>query len=389
MSRDVDVTNIFKKNYNSNNTIVINRGGSRSSKSFSLRQLFIQRLINESNKNFLITRKTLPSLKNTEYREFIKLLREYGYYRYCEHNKTDKTLIYTPNNNYVLFTSIDDPGKIRSTEWNYIWMEETTDFKYDDYMTLKLRLSGANDKLNQLFMSFNPVDAFHWVKMEVLGKETDVQEIVSTYKDNPFLPEQYVKLLEATKTQNPNYWKIYGEGEWGVLENIIYSNWEITNDWPTPEKTIWGCDFAYRVPTAIVEVRLKGDDVYLRQHLYKTDMTNEDLMNFIRATLPPNALIYCDAAEPARIEEMRRKDINAMPADKSVKDGIDFVKRQNLKIHSSSIDLINEVRAYCNKLDKNGNPIDEPVKFNDHLMDATRYAIYTYLGKRPNYEIIS
>lgn len=387
--REINVTSVFNRVYNSNNTIVINRGGSRSSKSHSIRQLFIQRLTKEKNKNFLITRKTTPALKNTEYREFIKMLKDLGYYRYCIHNKSDKTIEYLPNNNYLLFTSIDIPSKILSTEWNYIWMEEATEFTYDDYMMLKLRLSGPNNKRNQLFMSFNPRDAFSWVKLEVLEKEQDVEEIVSTYKDNPFLPQQYIELIEATRTTNPQYWKIFGEGEWGILEHIIYSNWEQTDEWPTPEKTIWGCDFGYKVPTAVVEIRLKEDNIYLRQKLYKTDMTNEDLIAWMLKNLPPGALVYCDSAEPARITEMKRRGIEARPADKSVKDGIDFVKRFDLKIHSSSIDLINEIRAYTNKLDSSGNAIDEPVKMNDHLMDAMRYGIYTYLGKRPKYEIIS
>lgn len=384
--RNIPVTPIFQRNYDSSKMIVVNRGGARSSKSYSIRQLFQYKFTNETNKSFLITRKTTPALKNTEYREFIKLFKELGYYGFCHHNKTDKTLEY--NDNYLLFTSIDDPGKIRSTEFNYIWAEETTDFKYDDYMTLKLRLSAPNDKLNQLFMSFNPTDAFSWIKTEVLEKETDVDEILSTYKDNPFLPAQYVKMLEATKEQNPSYWKIYGEGEWGVLEHIIYTNWEIVDEFPVPERTIWGCDFGFRVPTAVVEICLKDDAVYIRQRLYETDKTNEDLIAFLKTTIPPGATIYCDAAEPARIEEMKRHDICAIAADKSVKDGIDFVKRFNLKIHSSSIDLINEIRAYSNKLDKNGNALDEPVKMNDHLLDATRYALYTHLGRRPDYSII-
>jgi len=387
--RKVNVTSIFNRNYNSSNTIVVNRGGARSGKSHSLRQLFQHKITNEKDKNFLICRKTLPSLKTTEYREFIKMLKNIGYYRYFDHNKTDKTMQYLPNNNYILFTGIDDPGKIRSTEWNYIWMEEAVDFNYDDYMTLKLRLSAPNDRINQLFMSFNPVDAFHWIKIEVLEKETDVEEILSTYKDNPFLPSDYVKLLEATREQNPAYWKIFGEGEWGILENIIYTNWQIVDDWVIPEQTIWGCDFGFRVPTAVVEVRLKGDDVHLKQRLYDKDMTNQDLINFLKKTLPPGALLYCDSAEPARIEEMRRNNISAIPADKSVKDGIDYMKNLNLKIHSSSIDLINEIRAYSNKVDKNGNALDEPLKFNDHALDAARYAIYTHLGKRPDYNIIS
>ncbi len=380
MSRDVDVTNIFEKNYNSNNTIVINRGGTRSSKSYSVRQLFIQKFINESNKEFLITRKTTPALKNTEYREFIKLLKDYGYYQYCHHNKTDKTLEY--NNNYILFTSIDTPSKILSTEFNYIWMEEAREFTYDDYMTLKFRLSGRNDKPNQLFMSFNPTDAFSWIKIKVLDIEDNVKEIISTYKDNPFLPKQYIKELEMTKKQNPSWWKIFGEGEWGVLENIIYSNWETIPAIPDCQETIYGLDFGFNDPTAMVEIGISDGEFFVRQRLLQSGWTNGDLISWLnKSSISKNACIYADNAEPARIQEIYNAGYNIYPAIKSVNDGLDFCKRKTLHIYIGSDDLIKEIRAYSYRKNKDGRILEEPIKFNDHLLDAMRYAIYTHFSE--------
>lgn len=380
MSRDVVYTNIFKKNYDSSETIVINRGGARSSKSYSIRQLFIQRFTNESGKSFLITRKTTPALKNTEYREFIKLLKEYGYYQYCYHNKTNKTLEY--NNNYMLFTSIDTPDKILSTEFNYIWMEEAKEFTHDDYMTLQFRLSAGNDRPNQLFMSFNPTNAFHWIKLDVLEKEDDVKEIVSTYKDNPFLPEQYVKRLEATKEQNPSWWRVFGEGEWGVVENIIYSNWELIPVIPDCQETIYGIDFGFNDPTAVVEIGISDDELFVRQRLLQSGWTNGDLISWLnKSSINKNDCIYADNAEPARIQEIHDAGYNIYPANKSVNDGLDFCKRKTLHIYCGSDDLIKEIRAYSYRKDKDGRVLEKPIKFNDHLMDAMRYGIYTHFSE--------
>lgn len=399
MSNNAYVTNIFKKNFKSDKTVVVNRGGARSTKSYSIRQLFLHRLTNETNKNFLITRKTTPALKNTEYRYFIKLLKDYGYYKYCHHNKTDKTLEY--NNNYMLFTSIDDPNKIKSTGFNYIWPEEANEFTYDDYMILQSRLSGQQDyitkesydavllkpgedrreRLNQIILTLNPTDAFIWIKTKVLDVDDDSQEIVSTYLDNPFLSARYVKRLEATKEQNPSWWKIYGEGEWGVLENIVYSNWKVEPTIPDCQEIIYGMDFGFNDPTAIVEIRVSDGEFFIRQRLLKTGWHNGDLIKWLRqSNISKDACIYADNAEPARIQEIYNAGYNIYPANKSVNDGIDFCKRKTLYIHSGSDDLIKEIRAYSHRKDKDGRVLEEPVKFNNHLMDAMRYGIYTHFA---------
>ena len=387
--RSVIVTPIFHKNYISTKTIIVNRGGARSSKSYSIQQLIVQKLTTEYNKKILVTRKTLPSLRVTAYKEICDLLKDYGYYQYCDHNKTGFTLTYLPTNSFIYFCSIDDPEKIKSTGWNYIWMEEATDFRYDDYSILKLRLSEPNDLQNHLYLSFNPIGAMHWVKTKVIDVETDIDEIVSTYKDNPTLPQQYVDLLEETQHQDINKWKIYGLGQWGSLDNIIYSNWKEVDKYPTPERTIYGCDFGFNSPTALVEIGVREEGLYLKELLYRSGLTNSDLIEWCKKELPPNALVYCDSAEPARIQEMRQAGISARKSDKSVKDGIDFVRRQKLHITSDSVNIVKEIQSYTYKQDKNEQVLEEPVKFNDHTMDAIRYAVYTHMGKRPEYTIIT
>ncbi|MBN1634857.1 MAG: phage terminase large subunit [Ignavibacteria bacterium] len=114
----INVTKIFEKNYESKATVVLNEGGARSSKSYSICQLFIMKFMQENNKNFLITRKTLPALRMTSYKLFVDLLREYNLYSQVEHNKTYREFRY--GNNYLVATSLDEPTKIQSTSFNYI-----------------------------------------------------------------------------------------------------------------------------------------------------------------------------------------------------------------------------------------------------------------------------
>ena len=237
-------------------------------------------------------------------------------------------------------------------------------------------------------MTFNPTDAFHWIKLKVIDKETDIEEVVSTYRDNPFLSKEYIELLESTKDQDINYWRIYAEGQWGSLENVIYNNWKEVSEYPVPQKTIFGLDFGFNNPSTLIEIGLTEDGIFLKERLYNSSLTNMDLITWAKKELASNVIIYADCAEPARIEEMKRHNLNVYPADKSVKDGIDFVKRQKLFITSDSSNILKEIRGYSYK-QKDGHSIDEPIKLNDHTMDAIRYAIYTHMGKRPKYEIIT
>jgi len=394
-SRDIPVTRIYKRNQAARETLVVNRGGARSSKSYSIAQMFISELTTGKNKSLLVTRKTFPALRITAYRLIVNLLKDYGYYSYCHHDKTEKSLTWPETNNWMYFSSIDDPEKIKSTEWNKIWMEEATDFTYDDFRTLQLRLSGPHPEgeRNQLFMSFNPIDAFHWIKKDVIEKEPNIVEIVSTYKDNPFLSKEYIDILLNLKKTDPNYWKIYGEGEWGILENLIYRSWDTIHPDHWPENfdiTIYGLDFGFNSPSALIAINMKDGEPYERELLYESNLTNTQLIERLKDLIPnKNDYLFADTAEPARIKEISNAGFNIYESDKSVTDGIDYVKSLKVHLHQESDNLIKEKRAYKYKQKRSkvtegsrkvdiDQVLDEPLKFNDHLMDAERYALYTF-----------
>ena len=149
----------------------------------------------------------------------------------------------------------------------------------------------------------------------------------------------------------------------------------------------YGLDFGYNNPTALIEIRMKDGVLYERELLYQTNLTNSELIDLLKQLIvKKTSPIYADPSEPARIEEIYKAGYNIIGAEKSVKDGIDFVKRQKIKIANTSSNLIKEKKNYKWKVDKNNNVLDEPVKFNDHLMDAERYAIYTHLKDRVSFE---
>jgi phage terminase large subunit len=387
--RQIGITRVFERIHESDKPVLICRGGARSSKSHSVAQYLIEQMTQVPNCKILICRKTMPALKLTAYKLFVDLLKEYDRYRFCEHNKTNNYITYLPNNAFIAFLSVDDPEKIKSSEWNFIWMEEASEFSYNDYMTLKLRLSAKTETKNKMLLSFNPVDAFCYIKTQIIDKDNDYEELVSNYKDNPYLSQDYVELLLSTK--DPYYRKVYVDGEWGVLKNLIFPTWQSVDVIPPAEKTIYGLDFGYNDPTALVEIRFREEGVYIKQLLYATEMTNTDLIEWSLTNININTTMYSDSAEPQRIEELRRAGINAKPTKKgpdSVRKSIDTVRAQNLFISSDSIDLIKEIRAYRWDEDKSGKPLNQPAEGFDHLVSAMRYGIHEYLTRYRDYKLI-
>ena len=303
-------------------------------------------------------------------------------------NKTDNILYYLPTNSFILFTSIDDVEKIKSTEWNVIWIEEATDFKFDDYMIMKMRLSAPTKTKNYMYLSFNPIGAFHWVKTELIDKEDDLKEIVSNYRDNPFLSEDYIKLLLSTK--DSNYRKIYVDGEWGSLENIIFDNWSVIDKIPsrfTESDKVYGVDWGFTHPSTLVSCIKDGDDLYVEELFYESGNTNAQLIDRFSSIIKgmDRATIYGDNAEPARLKEFNQNNIPILPSVKgknSIKNSIDFIKRHNVYITANSVNLIKELHSYSWQTDKNDTRKEVPVNELDDAIAAFRYATYSHWGNK-------
>jgi len=392
ITKQVEVTRVFEENIYAEKTIVVNVGGARSSKSYSITQIMIQKFNQEKKKELLTTRKTNPALKNTAYKVAINLLKEYGIYNKLVHNKTDQTLYNPRNGNAWLFTSIDNPERIKSTEFNYIHMEEASEFTYDDFMILKLRLSGkcGPDEKNHMYLSLNPNDKNGWIKEELIEK-WDIELIESTYLDAiEFLPAEYVSELEGLKDQDPEYYDVYALGKWAELSGIIWGKPLIKKEFPEVKEVIYGQDYGYNHPSTLIEIGIDMDAMalYFRELIFETHLTNGQLIDRMKEVMPEEIRgreIYADSAEPARIEEIYNAGFNIKPADKgkdSIRNGIDMVKRFRRYSLESNVNLNSEFGGYKNKVDKNGKILDEPVDYENHSCDSVRYAVYTHMKER-------
>jgi phage terminase large subunit len=396
---EILVTSVFRRTKECEAGIIVERGGARSSKSYSIAQLLVERLFAypQFGRKICVLRKTFPALRISIKPMIYSIIDKYGLWDRIREDKMENNLVY--GRSFMHFGSLDKPEKIRSSEWNDILLEEANEFTYEDYMNVTLRTS-ANDFgiKNQLFMNLNPIDAYHWIKEKVIGPDAskpltkDCVEIHSTYRDNPFLGSAYVEKLEAVKDQDPNYWRIFGEGEWGRLDSLIYTWWTIVEE-PKEGEIYYGLDFGFTNPSCLIEVHQDGKECYLIERLYESSLTNSDLIQRLKRIIPENERknrpIYPDVAEPDRIQEIIDAGFWVIPSEKDVLDGIDSVKRHHLNIvhgvgdsQYCSDNLLKEIRGYSHRKDREGRVLEEPIKFNDHAMSAIRYAIHTHNKNR-------
>jgi phage terminase large subunit len=399
---DLIGTRIFKKNLFTQARTVIDRGSAGSSKSFSIIQVILYLMLKYHGLKILVVRKSLPSLRISTLMDFKEIISKLGFANLFYEEKVNLNFHF--NGNFLHFGSVDDPEKLKSTNWNYIFMEEATEFTYDDFQLLRLRLRSPlkKNKRNQLYCAFNPVDEYHWIKEKVIdvekGDPEKLEEIHSTYMDNPFLDKEYVQLLEDLINQDANYHRIYAEGMWGKLENLIYSNWDVVDSIPDGGQILYGLDFGYNNPSALTKIVVPPyegkvpKEIYSEEKIYHTKLTNSDLIDKMdELKISREHPIYADPSEPSKIQEIRRAGYFIKPANNSVKDGIDFMKRIRVHILRTSSHLQKEKKAYTYKTDKRGNAIDEPVKFLDHGQDSERYPVYTHFkaGREPSLRIIN
>jgi phage terminase large subunit len=347
------------------------QGGSRSGKTYNILIWFIVKLLQEKDKTLTIVRQSLPSIKGTVLRDFIDILTKMNIYSEDNHNKTDQ--IYSLNGNVIEFVSADQPQKIRGRRRDYLFCNEANELSYEVWMQLIMRTEGKT------VIDYNPSDISSYIYDHVIPRD-DADFFITTFRDNPFLPKELVSELERLREADPNFWQIYGLGERGLNQDLIYSHYRTTSEMPSGGEVVYGVDFGFNNPSAVVKVVFHDGVIYVEEILYETRLTTNDLVDKLVALgLGGNDEFFCDAAEPKTIQELTRRGFNAKGANKDVTEGIRTIKGNPLVIHQDSINLLKELRSYRWKTDRNGMKLDEPTKFNDHACDAMRYAVFSKL----------
>lgn len=371
---------VFEHLLQSDKKITIEQGGTRSGKTYNiLLYIIFKYCLENTGKTITICRKTFPAVRSSVMRDFLDILKQYKSYSEADHNKSNHE--YKLNGNLVEFISLDQPQKVRGRKRNLLFINEANELDFEDWQQLVFR---TEDKI---IIDFNPSDEYHWIYDKVIPRE-DADFYITTYKDNMFLNKSIVEEIERLKDTDETYWQIYGLGLKGISKATIFNYTEVNQIPVDAEFISYGADARYsNDPTTLVSVYKKEHNLYIKEHIYQTQMTTYDIANKWKQLGIQRELIYFDSAEPRLIEELRRMGFNVRPSLKgadSINAGIDLLKRFKIHIEKDSHNCIQEFRNYKWQEDRSGKMINKPIDKNNHTIDAVRYATYSVLSK-PNF----
>ena len=383
----IQATTVFQSNWDAKTRYVVNIGGSRSTKTYSILQLLIVKALESTDPLVIsIVRKSLPALRISVMRDFLNILKQLDLYNEELHNKTENT--YMLGNSLIEFFSIDDAQKRRGTKRDILFINEANELTYEDFFQLNIRTT------TQVFFDFNPSETF-WYNDQIQSRD-DVTTIHSTYKDNPYLNDDQVHEIERLQYTDKQYYQIYALGQFAGSFDRIYQYIPI-DDIPTnvAKLVALGMDFGFtNDPTTLVEVWKDGfNGIYLNELIYEQGLTNNDIAALLgQYGVDKYIEIIADSAEPKSIEEIRRFGFNIKPATKgpdSINNGIDILKRHMIHVTKQSVNLIKELNNYKWFTDKNGNKLNKPVDMFNHALDAVRYVALNKLkiSNQGNYNI--
>lgn len=370
-------TNIFTKNldaFNDNDIrFIINQGGTRSSKTYSIVQLLIYYCLTNANKNVSVIRQSLPTIKGSVLKDFIEVMNDLKLYDENNHNKTDNVYRF-PTGSRISFISCDEPQKLRGKKHDVVFMNEANEIPFEAFLQLNIRT------MKKIIIDFNPSEET-WIN-DLMEREAEKTILIkSTYKDNTFLNREQIKEIENLINISEDYYNIYCRGEFPITHKRIYTHFQISE--PKGSLVCLGLDFGYNHPTALVAMYEDDGEYYFDEIIYESYLTSTDLVQLMdKKQVAKNVRIYCDYARPEIMQELSRAKYRAYKANKDVNDGINTMKSKKIYISPSSINLLNEYKLYSWKENQKGIS-DEPIKLNDDGMDAMRYALHSFKKNAP------
>lgn len=366
-------------------------GGSSSGKSFFLAQRIVIDVLNGA--NWMCCRNVAKTIRRSIYNEIIKAISAMRLSNEFSINKSDLVITCKSNNKQILFAGLDDPEKIKSiTPINgvleRVLLEEATEITRTAYKQVTKRLRGVSDKKKFVVLAFNPILKTHWIYKEFFSQWQDDKNVYqddkllilkTTYKDNYFLTKEDREALEDETDQY--YYNVYTLGNWGVLGNVIFTNWrveDLSNLIPTFDHIYNGLDFGYsNDPNALIRFHhdKKRRRLYIFDEMYRCGMTDEELLGETKKKVE-DGYVSCDSADSKTIDYLAMHGVRAIPANKnagSINRGIRWLQGYEIIIDVHCQNFKNEIEIYHWLEDKYGNAMAKAVDKNNHLIDALRY----------------
>lgn len=364
--------------------IVVLQGGTRSSKSFSAVQYLVVTALEKPNTIISVVRKSMPSLRISALRDFRSIMQGWGIWSEDNWRATENTYSFD-NGSFIEFLSVQDSERRKGTKRDILFIDEANELDYEDYFQLFIRTT------DKTILAFNPSfpPQTHWITQHVIT-HPEAQVFISTYVDNPFLEDSIVQEIERLRETSPSYWTIYGTGQFGMSEGLIFDNFSIV-DYISDDAELlgYGIDWGYsNDPSAMVALFRSPEGIYLDEMFYLKGLLTNQIGELIKQAfeIHGKAIVIGDSSEPRTIEEIFRMGVNIKPATKgkdSIINGIDIMKQHKMFITKSSRNMIDELYSYQWLKDKANNLTNEPdPRSPDHAIDASRYICSFMLSQK-------
>lgn len=358
----------------------VHQGGTSSAKTYTILQALAITAAEESGIVITVCGQDVPNLKKGAIRDMARIFADSvwlqmqvpNYKLNKGYNKTERIYEFS-NGSIIEFNSYDNEQDAKSGKRDYLFVNEANGVEYEIFWQLAIRTR------KKVYIDYNPTARF-WAHDHIIGRP-DAKLFISDHRHNGFLSKEMHEEIE--NIPDKELWRVYARGLTGQIHGLIYTNYKIIDIMPETFPIILGLDFGFNHKTALIAVAYDNNRLFWDELIYQSEITIGDLIPMMKElNIPKKQLIYADHQAADKIEDLKRAGFNVHKADKDIKNGIDFVKRNNLYITKRSHGIKQEILGYKWKEDRiTGVRLDEPVKFKDDAMDAGRYGSYTGFRK--------
>lgn len=352
-------------------TTVSLQGSARSGKTYNTLIWLVSYCLMHPGTRVSVVRATLPALKGSAFIDFKDILMKMGVYDEKALNKTELTYEFR-NGSWVEFFSCDSEQKLRGRKRDVLFVNEANELSFLEWQQLKMRTTRF------AVIDYNPsFSDEHWICQ--VNRAPGTYFFISTYKDNPFLEKAVVDEIESLRDKNQSLWQVYGLGMQSLVEGLVFKSFDYVDNIPEYlERRYVGMDFGFtHDPTAIVEVTIDREDLYIDELCYRTEMLASDIIRELKDKAPRRKIVS-ESADPRLVQEIYRAGLNIHPVLKfqgSVEAGISKMLEYRLKVTRRSFNVAKELRNYTWAQDKEGKWLNQPIDAYNHAIDAVRYVI--------------
>lgn len=372
------------------------KGSRASKKSKTMGLEIIHNMMKYPLANTLVVRKTFRTLKDSCYTELKWAANRLGVAHLWNFTISPLEATYIPTGQKIYFRGLDDPLKVTSISVDigvlcWLWIEEAYEISSEaDFNMLDESIRGKTpDGLwKQVTLTLNPWNEHHWIKKRFFDAppDPDILAMTTNYMCNEWLDKNDLALFERMKRDNPRRYRVAGLGDWGIVDGLIYENWE-EREFDIDEirrkpgvHSVFGLDFGYtNDPTALFCGMIDRENriLYAFDEMYEKGMSNERIARKIVEMGYSKERITADSAEPKSIDRLRELGLYHIRAARKGKDsisnGIDFLQDYHIVVHPRCVNFLTEISNYTWDTDKLGNKVGKPIDDFNHLMDAMRY----------------